>query len=69
MKCECNAFESNQIGIFTDFTRELGAPVNFPAPPEPEQELVVLPTKVDTTLSQGGKDGKVTEDVNDRSLR
>ncbi len=38
MKCECNAFESNLIGIFTDFTRELGAPVNFPAPPEPEPQ-------------------------------
>jgi len=45
MKCECNAFESNQIGIFTDFTRTLGEPVGFPALPEPVvQELVVVPT-------------------------
>jgi hypothetical protein len=36
MRCECNSFSSELIGIFTDFTRVLGAPVYFPAPPEPE---------------------------------
>lgn len=70
MKCDCNSFNSEMIGIFTDFTRKLGDPVTFPAPPEPEvvpksdpieQSYVVVPTRVepnivDTTTS------KVTDD-------
>ena len=30
MKCTCNAFDSDQIGVFSDFTRELGETVVFP---------------------------------------
>ena len=51
MKCTCNAFSSELIGIFTDFTRVLGEPIPFPPPPEPvvpEKEsiddYVVVPT-------------------------
>ena len=29
--CTCNAFGSNMVGVFSDFTRELGEPVQFPA--------------------------------------
>jgi hypothetical protein len=59
MKCTCNAFDSNLIGVFSDFTRTLGETVVFPEPPEP------LPqdTKNDLNinLSTVG-DGKVTPD-------
>ena len=39
MKCTCNAFSSELIGIFTDFTRILGARIPFPPPPEPEEPV------------------------------
>lgn len=38
MKCTCNAFSSDQVGIFTDFTRELGEPVVFPEPKKKSKE-------------------------------
>ena len=30
MACVCNAFDSTQIGVFSDFTRTLGESVTFP---------------------------------------
>ena len=39
MKCTCNAFQSNIIGIFTDFTRTLGEPVQFPVIEVEEPEV------------------------------
>ena len=51
MKCTCNAFDSNQIGVFNDFTRAEGAPVTFPAIEIEEQQLTVVPTEMDPTLA------------------
>jgi len=57
MKCSCNAFGSELIGIFTDFTRILGAPVAFPPPIER-----VIPTELkDGTYVVVPTDAKVTE--------
>ena len=48
MKCICNAFESDQIGVFSDFSRTAGAAVVFPAKEVmEEQSFVVIPTNVD----------------------
>ena len=30
MKCTCNAFSSDIIGVFNDYSRDEGAPVKFP---------------------------------------
>lgn len=70
MKCVCNSFNSELVGIFTDFTRTIGDPVKFPPPPEPEvvpeakpieQQYVVVPTRADPNMSETTT-GKVTDE-------
>ena len=39
MKCTCNAFDSNLIGVFTDLTRDIGESVTFPARVVPETDV------------------------------
>lgn len=46
MICTCNSFQSDIVGIFTDFTRNLAEPVVFPPPKEPDQKYIVVPTNV-----------------------
>jgi len=58
MKCTCNAVDSNQIGIFSDYTRTLAEAVDFPAI-EVYASLDQLAV-IDTTL-----DSEVTKEVND----
>ena len=69
MKCTCNAFRSDIIGIFTDFTRTLGPQVAFPALPEPvvvkdetEPGYMVVPTdqNLSETKTNQAQDVKVT---------
>lgn len=57
MSCTCNAFDSNLVGVFSDFTRALGEPVNFPAPViiEEDTSFAVIRSNVDPTMS-GSKD-------------
>ena len=50
MKCTCNAFSSNLIGVFNDYTREAGQPVEFPAVKVQESKLTVIPTEIDPSL-------------------
>ena len=66
MKCECNSFNSELVGIFTDFTREPGEAVNFPPPPEPvikpeEQQYWDVHTRADISISETHT-GKVTDE-------
>ena len=63
MKCTCNAFDSNQIGVFNDYTRDEGLPVAFPAIEIKEQQLTVVPTIMDPALApnSASKTGKSTE--------
>ena len=65
MKCTCNAFESNLIGIFSDFTRALGEPVTFPRIQfdSEKQLLTVVSPSIDPVLSGGSlTDGRVTDE-------
>lgn len=62
IKCTCNAFDSNMIGVFTDFTRKVGEKVTFPEPEVDEdndevKQFAVVPSNVDPSLL----DGVVTE--------
>ena len=58
MKCTCNAFDSTLIGVFADFTRTLGGPVEFPAVQPEDTKFNVRPSNVDLS----GISSKVTSD-------
>lgn len=65
MKCTCNAFDSNKIGVFTDLTRVLGKSVTFPAIILPEsdvQQFTVVPSNVDHSLLNENIGQKITDD-------
>ena len=67
MKCTCNAFSSSLIGVFNDYTREEGSPVNFPKIEIQESNLaVVVPTQIDPSLNAGN--GSKSDDLSDRGL-
>ena len=53
MSCTCNAFDSNLIGVFSDFTRAKGMPVNFPPPAiiVDDSSFSVIRSNVDPTMS------------------
>ena len=53
MSCTCNAFDSNLIGVFSDFTRAKGMPVNFPPPAiiVDDSNFSVIRSNVDPTMS------------------
>ena len=53
MKCTCNAFSSNLIGVFNDYSREEGLPVKFPKIEIKENQLTVVPTEIDPSLNSG----------------
>jgi len=57
MSCTCNAFDSNLIGVFSDFTRAKGESVNFPAPViiEDDANYSVIRSNVNPTIP-GSKD-------------
>ena len=59
MKCVCNAFQSEQIGIFTDKSRAIGPQVTFPEPiiEEVSQSFVALPNTIDPWIDQPGSSG------------
>ena len=66
MKCTCNAFESDLIGLFNDFTRTLGEPVDFPAPPviEEDDEITALPDN--SYIIEQSKDGTLITSTRQR---
>ena len=55
LKCTCNAFDSNLIGVFSDFTRTLGEAVVFPEPPEPLPQDTKDEPKNNLSTVGGGK--------------
>ena len=61
MKCTCNAFEADQIGLFSDFIRTLGEPVTFPRIEfeEDKQLLTVVTPTVDPEFSNVSGDSTV----------
>ena len=62
MKCTCNAFDSNLIGVFSDFTRTLGETVTFPEIELPEENsYAVIASKIDLSAIDGGR--VTTDDV------
>lgn len=55
MKCSCNSFSSDIIGVFNDYAREKGAPVKFPKAQlddENIKSLSVAPIEVDISMSE-----------------
>jgi len=52
MKCTCNAFSSDIIGVFNDYSRDEGAPVKFPKLEVVKENILnIAPMEVDTTLN------------------
>ena len=68
IKCTCNAFDSNQIGVFNDYTRAEGLPVSFPAIEIEEQQLTVVPTIMDPNLAQDASQKGNSSDLSDGGL-
>jgi hypothetical protein len=60
MKCTCNAFNSNLIGVFSDFTRTLGETVTFPVIIE-ETSYAVISSNFDLNAIDGSR--VTTDDV------
>ena len=66
MSCTCNAFDSNLIGVFSDFTRAKGMPVNFPPPAiiVDDSSFSVIRSNVDPTMSVTNDRDDVVSRVN-----
>ena len=66
MSCTCNAFDSNMIGVFSDFTRAKGMPVNFPPPAiiVDDSSFSVIRSNVDPTMSVTNDKDNVVSRIN-----